>query len=226
MKLRCTLIAVFFLALSAAFLPAQTAAELERILDLPAVSYHDAAWVILLSAGAVPPQTSADDAYDFAADNKWLPKKAAADAPVTLGGVSLLIMQSLNLKGGLMFSLFPNPRYGYRELVYRKRLSRSPETYTSTVPPQVKVARALGWKKRRGTVEYIWTVNGPEPVALPHEKPDYDHYADSQVFPVARSIAAAARWDTDFFVKEGEIAEGQMELGFTPQRIETLTNLT
>ena len=107
------------------------------------------------------------------------------------------------------------------ELVYRKRLVRYPETYTSSTPPQVKAARALGWKKRRGTVEYVWTVNGPEPLALPHGKPDYDHYADSQVFPVARSIASAAGWDEGVFAQSrsrrdagGDSAEGQMDFSF------------
>ena len=102
------------------------------------------------------------------------------------------------------------------ELVYRKRLTRYPETYTSSTPPQVKAARALGWKKRRGTVEYLWTVNGPEPIALAHGKPDYDHYVESQVYPLVRSIAAAAKWDSGFFVtrKGGGSAQMQMELGF------------
>jgi hypothetical protein len=109
-----------FVVISSSPLPAQTAAELERILALPAVSYGDAAWLILSSAGALPPETSAGGAYGFASDNNWLPQKAAPEAPVTLGGLSLLITQSLNLKGGLMFSLFPNPRYSYRELVYRQ----------------------------------------------------------------------------------------------------------
>ncbi|MDR2403866.1 MAG: DNA polymerase II [Spirochaetaceae bacterium] len=109
------------------------------------------------------------------------------------------------------------------ELVYRKRLSRPPETYTASTPPQVKAARALGWKGRRGTVEYVITVNGPEPASLPHGPLDYDHYADSQVFPVARSIAAAAGWMADIFSpnssgREGREAlraleNGQMELG-------------
>ncbi|MDR1869711.1 MAG: DNA polymerase II [Treponema sp.] len=103
------------------------------------------------------------------------------------------------------------------ELVYRKRLTRYPETYTSSTPPQVKAARALGWKKRRGTVEYLWTENGPEPTALPHGKLDYDHYVESQVFPLVRSIASAAKWDAGFFVtrKGGashDDAEMQMEL--------------
>jgi DNA polymerase-2 len=101
------------------------------------------------------------------------------------------------------------------ELVYRKRLTRFPETYTSSTPPQVKAARALGWKKRRGTVEYLWTVNGPEPAALAHGKLDYDHYVESQVFPLVRSIAAAAKWDAGFFVtRKGSGAQMQMELVF------------
>jgi DNA polymerase-2 len=99
------------------------------------------------------------------------------------------------------------------ELVYRKRLSRPPETYTASTPPQVKAARLLGWKGRRGTVEYVWTNSGPEPASLPHAPPDYDHYKDSQVLPVALSIAAAAGWNTGFFHQYKDIMEGQMELG-------------
>jgi DNA polymerase-2 len=99
------------------------------------------------------------------------------------------------------------------ELVYRKRLSRPPETYTASTPPQVKAARLLGWKGRRGTVEYVWTISGPEPASLPHAPLDYDHYKDSQVFPVALSIAAAAGWNTGLFHQYKDIMEGQMELG-------------
>jgi hypothetical protein len=124
------------LLLSAALLPApsavaQTAAALERVLALPAVSYGDAAWVVLNAAGTALPEAaeaslenpgefSEGGAYRFAEDNKWLSKKAAPDTPVTLGGVSFLIMKALNMKGGFMYILFPGPRYAYRELAYRK----------------------------------------------------------------------------------------------------------
>ena len=103
-----------------------------------------------------------------------------------------------------------------KELIYRKRLARSPEEYTSSTPPQVKAARALGWKKRRGTVEYIMTVSGPEPVELPHGQPDYDHYMDSQVLPVAQSIAAAAGWETGLLSrnKNDHLGDGQIDLDF------------
>ncbi|MDR2111346.1 MAG: DNA polymerase II [Spirochaetaceae bacterium] len=106
------------------------------------------------------------------------------------------------------------------ELIYRKRLSRPPETYTASTPPQVKAARALGWKGRRGTVEFVWTTAGPEPASRPHAPFDYDHYTDSQVLPVARSIAAAAGWNADLFPRKGRnraawrlTLDGQMELG-------------
>jgi DNA polymerase-2 len=104
------------------------------------------------------------------------------------------------------------------ELVYRKRLSRPPETYTASTPPQVKAARALGWHHRRGTVEFVWTIAGPAPVSLPHEALDYDHYTDSQVLPLARSIAAAASWNTELFPEKGknrrDYEDGQMDLRF------------
>jgi DNA polymerase-2 len=109
------------------------------------------------------------------------------------------------------------------ELMYRKRLSRPPEAYTAVTPPQVKAARALGWKGKRGTVEFVRTVNGPEPGAdenhesLPHSPFDYDHYTDSQVLPVAQSIAAAMGWRREIFPHKGRnrdaLQSGQPELG-------------
>ncbi|MDR1410825.1 MAG: DNA polymerase II [Spirochaetaceae bacterium] len=108
------------------------------------------------------------------------------------------------------------------ELAYRKRLSRPPEAYTAATPPQVKAARALGWKGKRGTVEFVWTVNGPEPSAdengeaLLHAPFDYDHYTDSQILPVAQSIAAAMGWRREIFPQKGKnrdaLQSGQLEL--------------
>ncbi|MBN2810690.1 MAG: DNA polymerase II, partial [Spirochaetales bacterium] len=48
------------------------------------------------------------------------------------------------------------------ELVFKKRLARTPESYSANTPPHVRVAKALGWKNRRGTVEYLITLNGAE----------------------------------------------------------------
>jgi DNA polymerase-2 len=100
------------------------------------------------------------------------------------------------------------------ELVYRRRLVRSPESYTSSTPPQVKAARALGWTARRGIVEYVWTTSGAEPVSARSSPLDRRHYLEAQLLPFAESLFQAALWDA------GRLrsmilgsAEGQMELG-------------
>jgi hypothetical protein len=108
--------ALFFLSAS---LSAQTAAELERVLALPAVSYGDAARFVLGAAG-LGADDSPEAAYRLAADRGWLPKKAEAEAPLSLGGLSFLVMGAFDMRGGLMYTLFPGPRYAYRELVYRR----------------------------------------------------------------------------------------------------------
>ncbi|HCM27602.1 MAG TPA: DNA polymerase II [Treponema sp.] len=100
------------------------------------------------------------------------------------------------------------------ELVYRRRLVRPPEAYLSSVPPQVKVARALGWKGRRGVVEYVWTSSGAESAASPSSPLDRNHYLTSQLLPFAESLFLAARWDAARLrtaVLGSE--ERQMELG-------------
>ena len=72
------------------------------------------------------------------------------------------------------------------KLIYTKRLRRPLESYTSTQPPQVKAARKMKNPGRK--IQYIITLNGPEPIEDAPSTPDYQHYADKQLAPVANSI--------------------------------------
>jgi len=76
------------------------------------------------------------------------------------------------------------------ELVYRKRLRRHLHEYTKTAPPHVKAARKVSSSTlRRGDwIEYIITLNGPEPIQERVSLIDYQHYVDKQLSPVADSI--------------------------------------
>ena len=111
--------AFFFCALS---LSAQTAAELDVLLETPVVSTACGARIILEAADIMPPGLSGaaaeKTAYETAVSKGWLHK--APDEPLTLKDTAFLIMKAFNFKGGLMFSLFANPRYAYREMLYRK----------------------------------------------------------------------------------------------------------
>jgi DNA polymerase-2 len=83
-------------------------------------------------------------------------------------------------------------------LVYRKRLRRQLGDYTRNVPPQVRAARiadAYNDKVGRprqyqngGRINYVMTVNGPEPLECRQSQIDYQHYLTRQLQPIADSI--------------------------------------
>jgi DNA polymerase-2 len=72
------------------------------------------------------------------------------------------------------------------ELVYRKRLRRDLRDYTRNVPPHVQAAKKLEQPGR--WVRYVITRQGPEPVLDVVPKPDYRHYEQRQLAPVADGI--------------------------------------
>ncbi len=99
------------------------------------------------------------------------------------------------------------------ELVFKKRLRREPDSYTASTPPHIKVARSLGWTNRRGTVEYLMTVRGPEAVSLRASPLDYEWYIASQVLPLARSAGLEAGFDAEAILASARPG-GQIEFGW------------
>lgn len=100
--------AVCFLTVSA-FLSAQTAAELDTIMESSAVSCAQAARFVSGAAGG----------EDSPENTALLPEGAAPDDPVTLGQLSFMMMKAFNIKGGMMYAIFPGPRYAFRTMTGR-----------------------------------------------------------------------------------------------------------
>lgn len=106
-----------FFAVFPAFLSAQTAAEFEALLAADSISYAEAAGLILRAADV--DVAGPGEAFSYAAEQNWLPANAAPDDRASLSGISLLIVESFGMKGGLFYSLTKSPHYAYRELEYR-----------------------------------------------------------------------------------------------------------
>ncbi|WP_010258111.1 hypothetical protein [Treponema primitia] len=121
----CFLICVILLVLSPC-LYAQNAAEIDIILETPEVNLSQATRFVLTASEALPemvdPRSGESAAFAAALANGWLPKGASADRPIKLGELSFLIMKAFNMKGNLLYALFPGPRYSYRELQYQRIL--------------------------------------------------------------------------------------------------------
>ncbi len=72
------------------------------------------------------------------------------------------------------------------QLVYRKRLRRALHEYTKNIPPHAQAARKQ--KAPGRVVEYLITVNGPEPIEDLRSPLDYSHYLERQLKPAAQSL--------------------------------------
>ena len=139
-KETCLCFALCFLFVVPVFLPAQTAAELEMLLENPAITCDQAARFVVASSGSpasIGSPVSADtelpeNPFGWVMDKGWLPKNAEPDAPVTLGALSFLMMKAFNIKGGMMYALIPGPRYAYRAMVSRSLIE-------GTADPDMKV---------------------------------------------------------------------------------------
>ncbi|WP_105901959.1 DNA polymerase II [Vibrio gangliei] len=84
------------------------------------------------------------------------------------------------------------------DLVYQKRLRRKLSEYQKNIPPQVRAARMADEKnahlgrplqyQNKGRIQYLFTLNGPEPKDYLESPIDYQHYIDKQIKPVADAI--------------------------------------
>jgi outer membrane protein OmpA-like peptidoglycan-associated protein len=111
---------VFVFVFSAVFLRAQTAGEMDALLETNAVSFAQAARFALVSASLLDEGSTPADAYALARERGWLPAKAEASGPIRLGELCFLVMSVFDIKGSFLYALFPGPRYAFRELDYLK----------------------------------------------------------------------------------------------------------
>lgn len=83
-------------------------------------------------------------------------------------------------------------------LVYRKRLRRRLSDYQKSQPPHVRAARLADEARiragqdpryqQRGTIAYVMTTQGAEPLECRTAPLDYEHYVQKQLRPVAEAI--------------------------------------
>jgi DNA polymerase-2 len=82
------------------------------------------------------------------------------------------------------------------KLIYRKSLRKDLATYQKTTPPHVKAARKLD-KLDSNVIEYLQTINGPEPKQKIVSNIDYEHYIEKQIKPIANTLLSFQNEDFD-----------------------------
>lgn len=109
---------VFFFLSAAVF--GQSAKEMDSLLADEAVSFARAARYVLPAAGASPENVKESDAFRFALEKGWVPEGASPDTPIRLDQFAFLVVEAFSMKGGALYSIFPRPRYAYRDLIFKE----------------------------------------------------------------------------------------------------------
>lgn len=115
---RSLLISMGFLVFASGLAWGQSNSTLDKILATKEASFGDAAYLVLTATKKIPDSTTLSEAADAITKQGWGIKGASADQSITLGTYSLMLMKAFDMKGGIMYSLLPSPRYAARELTY------------------------------------------------------------------------------------------------------------
>ncbi len=137
--------------LAACLLPAaaQSNELIDRLLEQPQASFGAAAYLVLAASGSLDAEASEQQALDSLREKGWKLRAARAEDPIRLGELCFLIMKAFGEKGGLMYHLFPGPRYAVRELAYRGLVHG--KVHSGRFPTGQEVVQILsGYLDRKG----------------------------------------------------------------------------
>jgi hypothetical protein len=111
------LILLFSMALP---LAAQSNQLLDQLLDQSEAHFGDVVYMTLTAAKLLPDTATPEEALQTLRRQEWKIQILPGEAPIPLGDYAFLLMKAFKLTGGVLYSLFPGPRYACRELGYLK----------------------------------------------------------------------------------------------------------
>jgi hypothetical protein len=123
--MRRVCLAVLGFSLFLAPLAAQSAgvddnAVIDSILAQKAISWENAAWLVGKATQLLDDNATPADAVQKAVSAGWGPASRAPEAPLDLKSYSYTLFKALAFPSGLMYRVFPGPRYALREMMFRK----------------------------------------------------------------------------------------------------------
>ena len=115
MRVKALAILVVFLV-GAAFAFGQSNEIIDTVLEEEQLSYGNAAYLVLVASDRLPETASIDAAVSELESLGWAFESRSPGEVVSFGEYSFLMMEALELSGGLMYRLLPGPRYAARDV--------------------------------------------------------------------------------------------------------------
>lgn len=114
-KIVLILISVFFFLGLAQSAFSQSAEKISEILEIDEISKGQAAYFICVYGNFTGETVSDNEAFDILTEKKLFDENENISEKTSLSKACFIIAKSLNMKGGLLYSIFGSPRYALRE---------------------------------------------------------------------------------------------------------------
>jgi hypothetical protein len=115
---RSLLISMGILAVASSIAWGQSNTTLDKILAAKQASFADAAYLVMTATKKIPDNATLPEAAGAVEKQNWGIRTDDARQSVTLGTYCFMLMKAFDMRGGIMYTLFPGPRYAARELAY------------------------------------------------------------------------------------------------------------
>lgn len=113
----CIAVTVFLIAVTSF---GQSAQKVDDILETTKTTFGQAAYVILTALHDDTDEMDFDTAFDrFKNENQNVIRDSiTAKDVIPIKTYAFLLMRAFNIKGGMLYRIYPCPRYAYRDLRY------------------------------------------------------------------------------------------------------------
>jgi len=127
---------------------AQQNTVVDGLLEEEKATFEKSVYLILAASGQIDEEFSSAEALQLITPKEWHVKVKNPDDPIPLGTLAAIVMKAFDFKGGLLYTIFPGPRYALREIAFRGFVQGrvSPYMYVSGAEAATIVRKALVWK--------------------------------------------------------------------------------
>ena len=139
----------FLVLLLPVFLFSQSNTVIDEMLSKEKAGFGRTSYMVFTAAGLMRDNVTLEESLQYLDKLKWNMKDKESEEYITLGEYSFMLMKSFNLNGGIMYQVFPGPRYASRELFYLDLINenRDPNRYISGEEVIRILGRLLEWKE-------------------------------------------------------------------------------
>ncbi|GAB1484637.1 hypothetical protein MASR2M78_34550 [Treponema sp.] len=102
------------------YISAQSNEFVDTLLSETAVDYGQISYLVLVASDNLSEDSDPARAFELLENLGWASKTAKLESLVDISEYAFILMRAFGMKGGVMYSLFPSPRYAYREFVARQ----------------------------------------------------------------------------------------------------------